>query len=153
SYASQTHGVFRAANGTSQLTVKPAHLTIVADNQAMTYGGAMPALTASYLGLVNGDTPASLAVPPTLSTAPAPSHAGAYPITASGAVAPNYTISVVAGTLTVTPAPLSIIADSQAMAFGGAVPALTASYLGLVNGDTPASLATAIHLSTTATSN
>ena len=51
---------------------------------------------------MNGDTSASLTTPPTLSTtASAGSPAGTYPITASGASSPNYTITYVPGTLTV----------------------------------------------------
>ena len=86
----------------------PRHpLTITADNQTKVYGAALPTLTASYTGFVNGDTSASLTTQPTLTTtATAASHvAGSpYAITASGAVDPDYTISYVAGTLTVTPA-------------------------------------------------
>ena len=59
----------------------------------------------SYTGFVNGDTAASLTTPPSVSTtATTTSLVGTYPITASGAVSSNYTISYVAGTLTVTPA-------------------------------------------------
>ena len=57
-------------------------MTITADDQGMTYGGTLPTLTATYTGLVNGDTPANLTALPTLGTVPAASHAGAYPITA-----------------------------------------------------------------------
>ncbi|NCD67744.1 MBG domain-containing protein, partial [Mucilaginibacter agri] len=74
------------------LTVTPASLTITADNQTKVYGAAVPALTASYAGFVNGDTPLSLTTSPTLSTTatPASSVAGSsYPITASGAVNAN----------------------------------------------------------------
>ena len=69
----------------------------------------------------------------------------AYTITASGAVDPDYTISYVAGTLTVTPAALTITADNQSKVYGAALPALTASYSGFVNGDTAASLDHAAH--------
>ena len=34
-------------------------LTITADNQTKVYGAALPTLTASYTGFVNGDTSAS----------------------------------------------------------------------------------------------
>ncbi len=64
------------------------------------YGAALPTLTASYTGFVNGDTSASLTTQPTLSTtATAASHvAGSpYSITASGAVDSDYSISYVAG--------------------------------------------------------
>ena len=132
------------------LTIGQAALTISADDQGMTYGGTLPALTATYTGLVNGDTPASLTALPTLSTVPATSHAGAYPITASGAVDADYAISYVSGTLTIGQAALTISADDQGMTYGGTLPTLTATYTGLVNGDTPASLTTLPTLSTVA---
>ena len=130
------------------LTIGQAALTITADSQGMTYGGTLPTLTASYTGLVNGDTPASLSTLPTLATVPASSHAGSYAITASAAVDPDYSISYVSGTLTIGQAALTITADSQGMTYGGTLPALTASYTGLVNGDTPASLTTLPTLAT-----
>jgi hypothetical protein len=134
------------------LSVTPATLTITAVNQAKVYGAALPVLTASYSGFVNGDTPASFTMAPTLSTtATASSPVASYAITASGAVDPNYTISYVPGSLSVTPAPLTITAVSQSMDYGTALPVLTASYSGFVNGDTVASLTTAPALSTTAT--
>ena len=136
------------------MTVTPAALTITADNQTKVYGAALPTLTATYTGFVNGDTSASLTTQPTLTTtATASSHvAGSpYAITASGAVDSNYTISYVAGSLTVTPAALTITADNQTKVYGAALPTLTASYTGFVNGDTSASLTTQPTLSTTAT--
>src|SRR5205814_2106438 len=92
------------------------------------------------------DTPVSLST-----TATAASAVGTYPITASGAADANYTISFVAGTLTVTPAALTITADDKAKVYGAALPALTASYSGFVNGDTANDLDTPVSLSTTAT--
>jgi hypothetical protein len=61
-----------------------------------------------------------------------------YGITASGAVDADYSIGYVAGTVTVTPAALTVRADNKTMTYGGTLPALTASYSGLVNGDTGA---------------
>jgi hypothetical protein len=134
------------------LSVTPAALTITADNQSKAYGAALPTLTASFSGLVNGDTSASLTTAPTLSTtATASSHVGSYPITPAGAVAGDYRISYVDGTLSVTPAALTITADNQSKIYGAVLPTLTASYSGFVNGDTSASLTTAPTLSTTAT--
>ncbi len=95
---------FANSQATVNQTVAPAMLTIRADNKSKAYGAALRALTASYSGFVNGDTAASLTVQPTLSTtATTTSPAGTYPITVTGAVAANYTIQYVAGTLTVTP--------------------------------------------------
>jgi RHS repeat-associated protein len=132
------------------LTVTPAALTISADDKSMTYGGTLPVLTASYSGLVNGDTGAAI-TGLSLSTVPASSHAGSYAITASGGADADYSITLKNGTLTITPAPLTITADSKTKPYGAALPTLTASYSGLVNGDTSASLATPPALSTTAT--
>jgi hypothetical protein len=62
------------------LTVTPASLTITADSKTKVYGAALPTLTASYSGFVNGDTSASLTTRPTLSTtATAASHVAASP--------------------------------------------------------------------------
>jgi hypothetical protein len=144
---------FTLAN-TGKLTVTPAALTITADNQSKVYGAVLPTLTASYAGLVNGDTAASLTTGPTLTTtATAASHVagGPYAITASGAASSDYTISYVAGALTVTQAALTITADNQSKVYGAVLPTLTASYAGFVNNDTLASLTTGPTLTTTAT--
>jgi VCBS repeat-containing protein len=137
---------------TGTLTVTPAVLTITANNETRAYGAANPALTVSYSGFVNGDTAASLATPPTpTTTATAASGVGTYPITATGAVSANYAISYVNGTLTVTPAMLTITANNETRAYGAANPALTVSYSGFVNGDTAASLTPPPSVTTTAT--
>lgn len=90
------------------IIVKPAELTITADNQSKAAGAANPALTVSYDGFVNHDTPANLANPPTVTTtATTNSLAGDYPIIASGAVDSNYNISYAQGTLTISGLALS----------------------------------------------
>ncbi len=139
-----------SSNGT--LTVTPVALAITADSKSMVYGGSFPVLTASYGGFVNGDSSTSLTTAPTLNTtAAASSHVGSYPITASGAVDADYSISYVSGILTVTPAALTITANNQTMSVGGPLPVLTVSYSGFVPGDTPASLTTPPAVNTTAT--
>ena len=134
------------------LTVTTAALTITAANQSKVYGQANPALTVSYAGFVNGDSPSSLKTPPTVTTtATTSSPVGTYPITASGAVDPNYTIKYVGGTLTVTTAALTITAANESKVYGQVNPALTVSYAGFVNGDSPSSLKTPPSVTTTAT--
>ena len=59
---------FNPSSGSNDLTVTPAPLTIVADDQTTVYGAALPTLTASYTGFRNGDTSASLSTQPTLTT-------------------------------------------------------------------------------------
>ena len=89
-----------------QVSVSPAPLVITAVSETMAAGGPVPALAASYSGFENGDTAASLSLPPTLSTpATGASPAGSYPITAGGASAAHYSITYVPGTLTIISAP------------------------------------------------
>ncbi len=102
-----------------QPDVIPAPLVITANNQAKVYGQANPALTVSYSGFVNGDTSASLTTRPTVTTtATTTSPVGSYAITASGAVDPNYTISYVAGTLTISPDATTTVASSSTTSTG-----------------------------------
>jgi hypothetical protein len=76
-------------------------------------------LTASYAGFVNGDTPASLTTPVVLVAAANPfSPVGIYAIVARGASSPDYAITCLPGTLTVTPPPAALSAADQGwMAF------------------------------------
>ena len=133
------------------LTVNPAALTITATSTSKTYGAANPTLGVTYSGFVNGDTPASLSTPASITTtALIGSSVGTYPIRASGAVNNNYNISYITGTLTVNQALLNITAVNQSRNYGVANPTLTANYSGFVNGDTPASLIAQPVISTTA---
>ena len=134
------------------LSVTTASLTITADGKTKVYGAGLPTLTASYSGLVNGDTSTSLTTKPTVATTATPSsQVGSYAITASGAVDPNYTISSLGGTLTVSPATLTVSADDLTRLQGEANPPLTYTLAGLVNGDTASVVSGTPSLSTTAT--
>ena len=78
------------------LLVTPASLMITANSGSKMYGAVLPTLSASYNGFVNGDTAASLAKPPTLTTAAEVSshvRTGGYGIIASGAIDPDYGIT------------------------------------------------------------
>ena len=133
-------------------TINLALLTVTAANESMTYGGTVPALTYTYTGLVNGDTSAMF-IGGLVTTATSSSSVGGYPITQGSLVATgNYTIGTFnPGTLTVDAAPLTITPTAgQSMVYGAAVPTLTYTASGFVNGD-PASLLTG-ELGTTATS-
>lgn len=137
---------------TVAITVNPAPLTITAVDNSKVYGADLPAFTASYSGFVNGDNAAGLDSPVQLATAAtAASDAGTYDITATGAADANYSITYVKGTLIVTQAPLTITADNKSKIYGAELPSFTASYSGFVNGDTPASLDTAVAFTTAAT--
>lgn len=82
-------------------TITPAPLTITADNQTRLYGQSNPPFSATFLGLVAGDTPSSIAGLNLSTPATSQSVPGTYTITASGATSPNYTITQVNGTLTI----------------------------------------------------
>ena len=59
---------FYGSSGALVHDVGAATLTITADNKAKVYGAALPPLTVSYSGFVNGDTVASLTVGPVVTT-------------------------------------------------------------------------------------
>ena len=73
----------------------------MANNTSQPFG-TTPSLSASFIGLVNGDTAASLTAPAVLSTtATGTSPPGTYPITVSGASSADYSITYKGGTFTV----------------------------------------------------
>ncbi len=93
---------FEAVGKQVTIDVKPAPLTITADDKTMVAGEEVPALTARFEGLVNDDTEDSFDPPLTLTTeATSSSPPGTYPIVPSKAANPNYDITFVNGTLTI----------------------------------------------------
>jgi len=138
------------APGTLTVTAPAGALIVTPESQVMTYGGAVPPLTYTVTGLPEGQTlnTGATCVVPNMGAPPV----GTSPITCSGAAKAGYPVAYGAATLTVNPAPLTIIADNKSMGAGSVVPELTASYFGLVNGDTPATLASYLLFQTTANS-
>ena len=135
------------------VTVLPASLTVEDPTPTVHYGSPVPALTPAYQGFVNGDTASSLTTAPTCTTtATSSSPPASYPVTCSGAVDPDYTITYTAGSVTVGAAPLAVKAPKLAVTMGAVVPALIPAYQGFVNGDTASSLTTPATCTTTATS-
>jgi Ca2+-binding RTX toxin-like protein len=151
-YTSNTTDFGNSAGGPLAQGVAQAPLVVTADSKTKVYGAALPSLTGSVVGLVNGDVITATFT----TTATAASGVGAYPITATlqdpGSRLGNYSVTFNNGTLTVTPATLTVTADNKTMTAGSAVPTLTASYGGFVNGDNSSVLGGAPSLSTTATS-
>ena len=127
---------------TVTLTVTKAPVTVTVANASRVYGAANPTFTTSVSGLVGTDALAS--VTPT-TTAIATSAAGTYPITATApsltsGSASNYTVTVVPGILTVSPAPLTIRAGDATRTYGSANPVFTSTVNGLVGADTISSV-------------
>jgi hypothetical protein len=92
-------------------TVYRAPLTVTADPKSRIYGAANPAFTYTITGFLLSDDASVVTGSPTLSTTATPSsNIGTYPITvAVGTLhAANYYFVGAAGTLTVTPAPITV---------------------------------------------
>jgi hypothetical protein len=104
------------------VTVGKAALTITASSGAMTYGGTVPVITPIYNGFVNGQNASSLTAPPTCSTVAtgsSPVAGSPYASSCTGAVDPNYSITYVAGSVTVSQATQTITFTSTAPTSAG----------------------------------
>ena len=96
-YTTATHAV--------QLTVNKAVLTVTATSVSVAYNQAIPNLTYSVVGYVNGDTSSVLSgAPVETTTATQGSAVGTYPITITQGTltATNYSFQFQNGTLTIT---------------------------------------------------
>ena len=91
---------------TFKVTIAKAPLKITAKSYTKKQGEANPKFGVTYEGFKNNETDAVLTTKPTVTCAATKdSPAGTYDITVSGAVAANYEISYVAGTLTIETPP------------------------------------------------
>jgi MBG domain (YGX type) len=123
-----------AASGTMQAQSKLT-LTVTAMNAGRFYGDANPQFTGIVSGLATGDT-----ITVTYSTiADSSSSVGDYQIVPT-LVDPdnhlgNYNVVINNGTLTVSPAPLSIVADDLSRVAGQPNPAFTGTVTGVKNGE------------------
>ena len=138
---------YSATSGIFIQGVSKAYLTVTADPKSKVYGAALPPLTATLSGFVNGENPSVVSGAPTLTTAATAASdvtGSSYPILASAGSlwTANYSFVFVSGTLSITPASLTITANNAGMMQGTEVPPLSVSYSGFVNGDSPASLTT-----------
>ena len=119
-------------------TVGKATLNVVAQDRQMVYGSELPELIFTYTGFLNDDDETSITTAPTLATAvTTTSSVGSYEITVSGGEATNYEFNFRNGNLQVIPAQLSVLAESQQVLYGEAIPNLTLQYIGFVNDDSP----------------
>ncbi len=121
-------------NGT--MTVKKAPLTAKVDNKSRLYGDANPEFTLSYTGLVNNETVPEWGQQPSFETAAATqSNVGSYPVSLKNAVAVNYDITPVEGTLTVNKAPLKVTPKDYTRKYGEENPVFELLYEGLRNSE------------------
>ena len=137
------------ADGT--LTIDTATLTVTADDAARGYGAANPAFTASYDGFVLDQDADDLGGTLDFATDARPeSDVGTYRVTPGGQTSRNYTIAYAPGALAITPAALTVTANDATRTYGGADPAFSATYDGLVLGQTAADLTGALDFTNTA---
>jgi hypothetical protein len=141
----------QAAGNATAFTINPALLTYTATPATGTYGSAIPTLTGTVTGFVNGQTQSSATTGTAAFTTPATasSNAGTYPINGSGLTANfgNYTFTQAVGNataFTINPALLTYTATSATRTYGSVNPAVTGSITGFVNGDTLSSATTGI---------
>ena len=129
---SATNYVFKLVPGT--ITITQAPLTVTADNFSRLYGSPNPVFTGTVAGVRNNDT----IIVSYGTGATASSSVGTYPIfpgvTATPASA-NYSITLVNGTLTITPLPLTVNVDSASRVYGDPNPAFTGTLADLRIGD------------------
>jgi Bacterial Ig domain/Putative Ig domain/MBG domain (YGX type)/MBG domain len=129
---------------TSSLTINEPSVTITANNQTVTYGGALPTLTYAVSPSIPLQT-----YPVCTSSATGASSVGIYAgaITCSGAAKVGVLFTYVAGSMTVAPAAATVTPNNLTMVTGAGVPTLTYS-------TTPSGLTftTAPKCTTTATS-
>jgi filamentous hemagglutinin family protein len=122
------------------LTIDKAHLTVTADNQSRLYGAANPTLITTVSGFVNGQNLSTSGVTgagSATTTAVSATNVGTATITAASGTlaASNYDFSnLVAGTLTIDKAHLTVTADNQSRQYGAANPTLITTVSGFVNG-------------------
>jgi len=111
---------YTTATATASISITPIALSITAGSPTMIYGSALPTIAPSYSGFIAGDSATSLTTQPTCTTtATSTSNVGSYATSCTGAVDANYVISYIAGSLTVTPAVLTVAANKLSFAYGG----------------------------------
>ncbi len=97
---------YSAGSSATTLTVTKAPLTVTVDSKTKAYGAAVPPLTGTVSGLVNGDTIGTAITPTYSTTVTATTPVGSYPasitVTVGGTSAGNYNITTTPGNFTVT---------------------------------------------------
>ena len=130
-------------------TVTPlTPLVVVVNNASRVYGRTNPVFSGTITGLQSGDNITATYA----TTATAGSPVGSYPITPTlvdpdGKLA-NYSVTVTNGTLTVTAAELTVVANNASRTYGATNPVFSGTITGMQNDD---SLSITATYATTAT--
>ncbi|GHM98932.1 hypothetical protein WSM22_04220 [Cytophagales bacterium WSM2-2] len=131
---------FNYVNGS--LTITKAPLTVTITNASKTYGAVNPTFTATYSGFVNGESTSVFSTSPSFaSLASIFTSVGNYSIdVATFGNAANYSFSYVSGTLTITPATLTVKALDNSSPYGSNNTVYNVTYSGFVNSEGPTDL-------------
>src|SRR5262249_31786261 len=142
-----------SADTTADITRRA--LTVTAGSRGKTYGQTVTFAGTEFMtsGLVSGDSIDRVTLTSAGAVATAPVARSPYPITPTAPTATgvqNYAIDYVPGTVPASKASLPITANDLSTVTGAPLPALTASFGGLVNGE-DGGVARGLVLATTAT--
>ena len=121
-----------------------ANVTITAKSYTRAYGDANPAFEYTASGTFTG-------APELKCEATATSPVGTYPITVSQGSVTDATVVGVAGTLTITPAPITVTAKAASREYAEVNPPLLFTYSGFKNGENDAVFTKKPSITTTAT--
>jgi len=126
---------FLASSAQITQVVTPAALSVTASAASRLYGAVNPVFTGTISGLQNNDNITATYQ----SAATAASPVGTYAITPvlsdPNGLLGNYTVTLQNGTLSVTPAPLQVVANNKTRLYSYGTPALDGTISGLRNGD------------------
>jgi hypothetical protein len=121
--------------GSVAAQAQAAPLVVTAINSGRFYGDPNPAFTGTITGLKSGDTITAIYTSVADPTSPVGDYLIVPILVDPDNQLSNYTVTLNTGTLTVTPAPLSIVADDATRAAGQPNPAFTGTISGIKNGD------------------
>ena len=125
-----TQGNYAVTYVAGKMTIKAKAVKVTANNKTKTYGDAEPELTATVEGLVGNDAVSYIVY------RDAGQNVGEYIITPAGKQNQgNYTVTFVAGKMTINPKAVKVTADNKTKTYGAADPELTATVEGLVGKD------------------
>jgi hypothetical protein len=96
--------ISRTAVGSLTINVGKAALSITASSHTVAFGDAVPTITPTYSGFVNGDASSAITAPTCSTTYTTTTGVGSVASSCSGATASNYSFTYTAGVITITQA-------------------------------------------------
>lgn len=132
--------------------VNKSPVTVNVRDATRVYGDQNPVFTLEYSGFKAGETHNVIdEQPEAITTATVSSDVGEYTISVRGGHDKNYNMASQQGTITVTPARLSVTANDATRVYGAANPQFTASFVGFKLGQNQSVLSSPVVIETSAT--